>query len=114
MEVAQKVRDTLAGLVAAKFNANDFDEKKLAKQALSRSRLKVVLHLEQPSKSSKLRPQVIDPAVAKQKLKQYLKAIDAHPVVMDKSTLSGKKIAWQVDEKDSSSDHAWDAWPDIS
>ena len=94
LEIAQKVRDTLAGLAAAKFNASDYKEKTLARQALTRTNLRVVLHLEQPAKPSRLKPQVIDPAVAKQKLKQLLKGVDAHPLVVNKNELRG--VGWQV------------------
>jgi hypothetical protein len=86
-EIAIKVRDTLAGLVAAKMNANDVNEKRFAKNALQSKMIKVVLHLEQPEKQSRLFPQAIDPAAALQSLKRQLKAIDAHPRVVDKNSL---------------------------
>lgn len=82
-EVAAKVRDTLAGLVAAHCNANDAEEKRLAGQALRRSRCRVVLHLEQPSKPSRLFPVAVKPDSLQLKLKQVLKAVDAHPKVVD-------------------------------
>jgi hypothetical protein len=87
-EVAIKVRDTLAGLVAAKMNSNHPDEKQFAKKALQSKLIKVVLHLEQPLKHSKLFPRAIDPAAVKQTLKHKLKAIDAHPCVVNKNNLS--------------------------
>jgi hypothetical protein len=59
-EVALKVRDTLAGLGAARVNANDTDERGLANAALRCPRLRVVLHLQQPVKQSKLFPRAID------------------------------------------------------
>ncbi len=94
-EVAIKVRDTLAGLVAARCNANDADEKAFANKALRNHRLKVVLHLEQPKMHSKLFPRVIDPASVKQKLKRLLKAIDSHPVIAEQNTIT-TNIAWSV------------------
>ena len=96
LEIAQKVRDTLAGLAAAKFNANEISEKQLARQALTCSKLRVVLHLEQPAKPSRLKPQVINPADAKLKLKQYLKAVDAHPLVVESNNMPDN-IQWQVE-----------------
>jgi hypothetical protein len=87
-EVAIKVRDTLAGLVAAKMNSNHPHEKQFAKKALQSKFIKVVLHLEQPQKHSKLFPRAIDPAAVKQTLKRQLKAIDAHPRVVNKNNLS--------------------------
>lgn len=86
-EIALKVRDTLAGLAAARCCANDSDEKEIAKKALKTNRIRVVLHLEQPPKISKLFPRVVDPSHVLLKLKQLFKAVDAHPRVVDKKTL---------------------------
>jgi hypothetical protein len=93
-EVAQKVRDTLACLVAAKANANNPAERDLAIAALQCSRLRVVLHLEQPAKHSVLFPRAIDPADVLQRLKQLLKAIDPHPLVLEIGRMGG--VAWTV------------------
>ncbi|HEV3445934.1 MAG TPA: hypothetical protein VG099_14940 [Gemmataceae bacterium] len=79
VEIAIKVRDSLAALVAARANANDEDEGQMAVAALRCQRLGVVLHLEQPAKHSKLFPRAIDPANVPQRLKQLIKAIDPHP-----------------------------------
>lgn len=87
-EIAIKVRDTLAGLVAAKMNANAVSERDLAKKAIQAKAINVVLHLEQPEKHSKLFPRAIDPAAVKQSLKRQLRAIDAHPRIVNKHTLS--------------------------
>ncbi|MFI3138421.1 MAG: hypothetical protein QX197_16740 [Methylococcaceae bacterium] len=87
-EIAIKVRDTLAGLVAAKMNANEPDERDFAQKVLESKAIKVVLHLEQPLKHSKLFKRAIDPAAVKQSLKRLLHAIDAHPCVVDKNSLS--------------------------
>ena len=92
-EIAFKVRDTLAGLVSAKCYASDTDEKQIAKKALSRDRLRVVLHLEQPKKHSKTFPRAINPRNMELKLKQLLKAVDAHPKVVDQSTSA---MPWRV------------------
>lgn len=94
-EVSIKVRDTLAGLMAAKMNANQATEKHFAKKATSSKWLKVVLHLEQPEKHSKLRPHAIDPAAVKQSLKRQLRAIDAHPSIVNQNTLSAN-MTWTV------------------
>ncbi len=93
-EIASKVRDSLAGLVAAGANANDADEKGLARAALRCPRLRVVLHLEQPTAHSKLFPRVIDPAKIQQRLKQLIKAIDPHPMVVERSRMGG--ASWTV------------------
>ena len=85
MEVAEKARDTLAGLLAASANAVD-EERTFARTAVKSTQIRVVLHIEQATKSTKLFPRVIDPADAKMKLKQLLKAIAPHPVVMSTAT----------------------------
>lgn len=94
-EVAIKVRDAMSGIYAAGCNANDQTEKQFARDTLSKARIRVVLHLEQPLKHSKLFPRAISPANVKLKLKQLLKGIDTHPVVVDRHTLRGD-MHWQV------------------
>lgn len=94
-EIASKVRDTLAGLVATKINSHDFEEKQLATQFLGASKLVVVCHIEQPNTRSKLFPQIVKSADLVLKLKQKLKAIDAHPRVVDMATLH-PSMGWTV------------------
>jgi len=93
-EVALKVRDTLAGLAAAQVNANDNEEKDFARKALRPLQFRVVLHLEQPTKTSRLFPTPIKPADVKQKLKTLVKPIDPHPLVVGRST--AHPIEWTV------------------
>lgn len=93
-EIAIKVRDSLAALVAARANANDANEKAMAEAALRCPKLRVVLHLEQPAKHSKLFPRAIDPAKVQQRLKQLINAIDPHPLVLEISRMNG--AAWSV------------------
>ena len=93
-EIALKVRDSLAAIVAARVNANETNEKNMARAALRCPRLRVVLHLERPSKHSKLFPRAIDPANVQQKLKQLIKAIDPHPLVLEMSRMN--HVAWKV------------------
>ena len=93
-EIATKVRDSLAALVAASIYANDDIEKSLAIAAVRCTRLRVVLHLEQPAKHSKLYPRAIDPANVQLRLRQLIKAIDPHPLVLDKNRMGGVK--WTV------------------
>lgn len=83
-EVASKVRDTLAGLATASANANNDDERVLARRALAQRRWRVALHLEQPNVRSRLRPRPFNVADIVSKLRsKTLKAVDAHPVVLD-------------------------------
>lgn len=93
-EIAEKVRDSAAGLVAARVNANDPRERHIAEAALRCPRLRVVLYLEQPVKHSKLFPRVIDPAHVRQRLKQLLKPFDPHPLVVDRNDMRG--VSWTV------------------
>ncbi|MBU0908191.1 MAG: hypothetical protein KKA54_04145 [Proteobacteria bacterium] len=79
-EVAAKVRATLAGLATARVRANDTDECEFADLAMHGSRIRVALHLEQPQKTSRLRPQVIDPASSYQKMRQAMRAVDPHAI----------------------------------
>ncbi|MCP5163050.1 MAG: hypothetical protein H6999_05145 [Hahellaceae bacterium] len=95
-EVALKVRDTLTGLIAAKCYANSADEKQFARNALRKNTLRVVLHLEQPKKHSRLFPNAIEPANVLLKLRQWLKVVDAHPVVVDQNTLR-PDMNWTVE-----------------
>ena len=95
MEMARKVRDTLAGLVAAQCNGNDQREKSFARNALQCSDLKVVLHLEQPRTPSRLFPMAADPSDVQNKLKRVLKAIDPHPKVVNQYHVGGG-MPWTV------------------
>jgi hypothetical protein len=93
-EVSQKVLDTLAALLPAKVNANDADEQATAGTLLTAKKLRVVLHLEQPKKHSKLFPRAIDPANVQQKLRGLLKPIDAHPIVSE--MIAMRSLPWAV------------------
>jgi len=94
-EVVQKVLDTLAALLPARLHATKAEEQELADAVLRAPRLRVVLHLEQPEKQSRLFPRAIDPAHVQLKLRQRLKPIDAHPKVTEKSTMRG--VPWRVE-----------------
>ncbi|MBF0495329.1 MAG: hypothetical protein HQK58_01950 [Deltaproteobacteria bacterium] len=94
LEVAKKVRDSLAAIFSARMNADDPDEKEQAGVALESRSIRVVLHLEQPARHSKLFPRAIDPANVQQELTQLIKAIDAHPKVLEQGRLQGS--AWTV------------------
>lgn len=91
-EVAQKVHDTLAVVLAARTKASEDDELQMARKVSRAKRLRVVLHLEQPAKHSKLFPRAIDPADVKLKLRTLLKPVDAHPSVVEINDLRG--LGW--------------------
>ena len=94
-EFAGKVRDTLAGLVAANANANDRDEQALARRALRARRWRVALHLEQPNVRSRLRPKPFDVASLLPKVRMKVKAVDAHPLILDRRA-DRPDIPWAV------------------
>ena len=94
LEIIAKVFDTLAAIVPAKINGREESEREAARRIASASRLRVILHLEQPLKHSKLFPRAIDTAGVEQKLKQGLKPIDAHPKVAESSRM--RDLPWSV------------------
>lgn len=93
-EVVLKTLHTLAALLPAGVNANVQAEKTFARNVLCAKNLRVVLHLEQPVRSSRLTPRAIDPANVSQKLRSKLKAIDAHPKVVEMQKMWN--LPWQV------------------
>ena len=98
--VAMKVRDTLAGLaVAAKEGNNEVNnERKLAQQALATKKWRIVLHLEQPTTSSKLWPQLINPATLLIQLSRLLRAVDTEPITCSRYIIP-RYIFWTVRSK---------------
>jgi hypothetical protein len=93
-EVRQKVLDTLAAILPAKINGNVPDETLVSTRVSEARELKVVLHLEQPAKHSKLFPRAIDPADVQMKLRQQLKPVDPHSRVVEMANLQG--VPWAV------------------
>lgn len=95
-EIALKVLDTLVSLLPAKFStlSNEPSEKEFAKLALQIKEIRIVLHLEQVEKHSKLHKSAIDPAIIKEKLRKKFRAIDPHPLVVDMENMQSLK--WQV------------------
>ena len=95
-EIALKVRDTLAGLVATRINATNSNEKDFSKAFLQKRCIRIILHLEQPTSTSRLRPHAINIRDVQDKLRQKLKAIDPHPKVTCISSLSQNNLPWTV------------------
>ena len=93
-EIAKKVFDTLAALLPAKVNAGDAGEVAISRRILDSNKLRVVFHLEQPAKHSKLRPRAINPADVQMKLRQILKPIDAHPILAEMARMGD--LEWSV------------------
>lgn len=93
-EVAVKVRDSLAMFSAASTTANDQDERTAASAVGSSSAIRVVLHVEQVQTPSRLFPRAINPANVKQRLRQLIRFVDPHPLVVETSTTD--RVAWAV------------------
>lgn len=93
-EAAVKVRDSLAMFSAASKNANDAGEKADASAIGSSSVIRVVLHVEQVQKPSRLFPRGIDPAKVEQRLRQLIKFVDPHPRVVESTSMRG--VPWTV------------------
>lgn len=93
-EIAGKAAWTLSALLPAALNANLEDERVAAGKALKCAAIRVVLHLEVPSTRSPVYNRRLDKANVLQKLKSRVKAIDAHPLVMDRTDCS--RVSWQV------------------
>lgn len=93
-EVAAKVFDTLAMLVPASVRATEPAEKGIAGRACKAHDIRVVLHLEQPLKHSRLRPRAIDPAALCMKLKKLVRPIDPHPLIVERGRMGN--LAWTV------------------
>ena len=94
-ELASKVRDTLAGLAAAGSNANIHDEQTFATRALQTRRWRVALHLEQPNARSRLRPQPFSVANVLSKVRKKVRAVDAHPVILNREA-NRPNVPWTV------------------
>lgn len=93
-EFCQKIFDTLAMLLPASCNAIE-NEKIIAKEALQIKKIRAVLHYEQPSKAGKLFPVDFDLNDMQLKIRQRIKSIDPHPIVMDMHR-SPPGMVWDV------------------
>ena len=79
-EVADKARDTLAGLAVARVSAKAQRERSLAQQALGYRQIRVALQLAQSARPHRLFPQVVESADADIQLRRAVKQVDAKPV----------------------------------
>ena len=94
-EVAQKVFCTLAAMLPAKVNASVTEERDFAGEVMKATKLRVVLHLEQPLKHSTLFPRAFNPANVQLELRRLIKSIDPHPKVVESTQMQG--LAWTVE-----------------
>jgi len=92
-EISIKVRDSLAGVVAAakwhSHHPNLID----ARKHLSAKKLRVVLHIEQPPNHNSVLPRGFNTAKLRQRIHQSMRSVDPHPIVVD---LASFKLPWQA------------------
>ena len=101
--IARKIRDSLAGLVSAKFKAEKQEEKDFAHSALNCNEIKIVLHIEMPS-ISKLSPSSLDIASLKVKFKtsKFTKTFEncyAEPIFTNINHINNpqlRNVPWSV------------------
>lgn len=86
-EIWGKVYNTLAALFPAKLYA-DIEEAKFAKQVLAGKSLRIAVQCEQPKQHSKLFPQSVDIAKLQKKLRELLKPIDPHVLVINRHKMA--------------------------
>lgn len=80
--VARKARDTLAGLFAGAISAGDARQP-FAQEVLGARKLRVVFHCELPTNKHPLFPPKLTLSDLKQKLRNAVKAVDPHALVVD-------------------------------
>ena len=93
-EIALKMRDTLASLFLAQ-RKTEAGVHEFAVEAAKKTRIRVVLHLEQPVKPSRLYPEVVERSRVRDKLRQKLRVIDEHAIFCEMSNLH-PGCAWIV------------------
>jgi hypothetical protein len=94
-EMAAKVLGTLAGLATARVRANDANERGFAAAAMQAPQIRIALHLNQPTKPSRLFPHVVDPATASISLKKAVRVVDPHPILYG-SGVAMPALPWSI------------------
>ena len=95
-DAALQVRDTMAGLAAARTCA-DSDERQFSQEALATGNWRVVVHMEQSdARTSRLRPQAVSLASVQSKIRKanLVGAIDPRAIVVDST--SGQSVPWRT------------------
>lgn len=93
-EFAHKVRDTLAGVLAASKAATDPDELVFAKLAVKTTRIRVVLQFWQPDHPRSSYGNVIDAADLKKKAKTLLNKFAPQPKVICGDAQPQDNVPW--------------------
>lgn len=99
-EVALKVRDSLAGLYAAGHCPDDSVLRTFARAIAPDVPVRVVLHLEQTNKPSRLRPGVTERQNHRLKLRQKVKAVDKRAHVCEIASQHAD-VRWAVSPRPS-------------
>ncbi len=94
LEIALKVRDTLALLYLAK-SKPEISIYGFAGEAVAKTTIRVVLHLEQPANPSRLYPLIVDRDNARIKLAQTVRVVDPHALFCEMSAMP-PNCQWQV------------------
>ena len=97
LEIASKVRDTLASLYLAQ-RKEEVDVYDFVKIASEKKRIRIVLHLEQPQKPSKLYPLVVERDNTQIKLRQQVQVVDRHAIVCELAKMPSQ-CKWTVTSK---------------
>ena len=94
-ELALKVRDSLALLFLAK-SKPEVSSFNFAQKAADKPKIRVVLHLEQTAKPSKLYPHIVERDNARRKLAQTVRVVDPHPLFCEMSAMP-RNCPWVVE-----------------
>lgn len=94
--VADKARDTLAGLADAGHQAVIPEERQLATDALACAHRRIVLHLEPHTSTHTALFPVGFSASVLQKLRQLVKTMDANPLVLNIANAPRSGVPWTV------------------
>jgi hypothetical protein len=95
LEIAKKVRDTLANLYLAQRH-EEADCYEFAQLASLKQTIRIVLHLEQPQKTSKLYSPVVSRSNAQIKLRQSVRVADPHALFCE---IASMRVQWKVTSK---------------
>ena len=90
----QKVLSTLSALMPMKNNAYSNDEKNIAGKALMANKIVVVLHIEIPPYTKKIKQSFLKLDNLQIDLKRKIKPIDPHPKIVSKNKMGS--LPWKV------------------
>jgi len=93
-----KALGTLGALLPASVHASKRQEREEARAFLEARNIRLVLHLEQPLRKSKLFPQSFDRVNLLDAMKKRLKPLDPHPWVCSGAIAPGASPLWSVED----------------